>query len=583
MKYQLDRLPKELSRKDKRKEYAHSVAQEIRAGVSAREGLAKRWKTNEDNYRNINDSAYELVPGAVPMHIPLVQPMLDRINGTVYQSIIGVDPWVQVIPEMDDAGIGDAVERDLQFLMNRARFPKRLWSALKITSCTNCGLLRLRYENTVGFVIDVVHPNDFMVYPSSATSLDLSKSCGHRFYRTVSQIKAMQKSGAWIDTYEQDLTQLSTTDPMKDDSGRSQEYTKVTNNELGPDDASVELWEIVRREDFGEAGPMWYKCIIALDSEVLLDCAPFGVHMPMLDGSQQFIPYSGPDYFDFRYDDEYGIFWPSGSPAQNLQGVQNALNDAFNIWYWGNVASAFPAVVISGGSLGKKLEKLVPGAIIENESQVQAQIVGVTFNGSAFPEVVDRLQMAAEGAVRINRMAIGQELKSHTTATAAAGQMEMQRQSEDQYTAYISLGLVNFYTRAYELYRLHHQDILNSFGPSIEVKDPMALESLRFNFEPNGAHSTNNPQALVQKLQMLLAMSAQPGTSLAYPMVEQAVVRALQLPFSVAKITIPPEVAAQQLMGAAQGQPMGEDVQGALGQMNPQQMQGILAQLGGMG
>lgn len=583
MKYDLTRLPKELGRKEKRKEYAHALAQEIRSGVQARSGLAKRWKTNEDNYRNINDSAYELVPGAVPMHIPLVQPMLDRINGTVFQSIIGVDPWVQVIPEMDDMGVGDAVERDLQFLMTRAEFPRRLWSALKIASCTNCGLLRLRYENAVGFVIDVVHPNDFMVYPSSATTLNLVRSCGHRFYRTISQIRAKQKAGVWIDTFEQDLTQLSTTDPMKDESGRSQTYSKVTGSEVQPEDFSVELWETVRLEDFDDTGPIWYKCVIALDSEVLLDCVPFGVQMPTMDGSSQFIPYSGPDYNDFRYDDEYGIFWPAGSPAQNLQGCQNALNDAFNIWYWGNVASAFPAVVISGGSLGKKLEKLVPGAIIENESQIQAQIVGVTFNGAAFPEVIDRVQMAAEGAVRINRMAIGQELKSHTTATAAAGQMEMQRQSEDQYTAMVTLALSRFYTRAYELYRLHHQDIVNTFGPSIEVQDPMQLEALRFNFQANGAHSTNSPQALVQKLQMLLAMAASPGTSLSYPLVEQAVVRALQLPFSAAKIAIPPEVAAQQLMGAAQGQPMGQDVQGAMSQIDPGQMQGIMQQLGAIG
>jgi len=339
----------------------------------------------------------------------------------------------------------------------------------------------------------------------------------------------------------------------------------------------VELWEVYRLEDYGE-GQVWYKCVVAVDSMFLLDCKPFGVTMET-DGGPQFVPYSSPDYFDLRYDDEYGIFWPSGSPAQNIQGIQNLYNDAWNIWYWGNVATAFPATVISGGTMGKKLEKLVPGAIIENPSQIQAQVINVQFNGQNFPMILAQLEQIAEGAVRISRLAIGKELKSHTTATAAAGQLELQRQSEDQYTAYISLGLQRLYTFAYELYRMHHADIVNTFGAAIEVKNDEQLRSLRFNFEVNGKNSTNNPQALIQKLQMLLAMAATPNTSLSYPMIEQAVTRALQLPFNAQKLTVQPQVAAGGLMEAAAGGELDPGLAGTLSGLDEGTMDGILQQL----
>lgn len=577
MKYDLSVLPENLKRKDQRDKYAGECVQEIAAGVSARSGLADRWKKNEDNYRNINLTGIELVPGAVPAAIPMVQPMLDRINGTVFQNITSVDPWVQIEPEMDDAGVGDAVERDLQFLMQRASFPQRLWSALKITSCTNCALLRLRYVNTVGFEIDVVHPGDAVIYPSSASSPSKAKGFGHRFWMTVSQAEAKMKEGEWI---EVDVT--GSDDPQQYDAGRNKQYSKVESGSAqDPKDESIELWEYVRMEDRG-AGPMWYKVVLAYRSMKLLDCRPFGATMTVGD-QEQFIPYSAPDYYDLRYDDEYGIFWPSGSPAQNLQGIQNFYNDAFNIWYWGHVASAFPAVVISGGSMGKKLEKLVPGAIIENPSPIQAQVVGVQFNGQSFPMIINKLEDIAQKAVRVNQMAVGQQLTSHTTEDEVQELSMMQRQSDDQYIAYICLGLQKLFAFAYELYRIHHADIVNTFGPSIEMLEPERLESLRFNFTVNGKASSNNPRVLVQKLQMLLSMAAQPGSTLDYRKIEQAVVRSLQLPFSTSKISITPEQAAQSLMAAAQGQPLDGETQSALQGMDPRTMDSVLSQLGGMG
>lgn len=574
MKYDLKQLPKALAtRKDSRDDYARECVVEITSGVQSRSGLADRWKKNEDNYRNINSTGVELVPGAVPAAIPLVQPMLDRINGTVYQNLISVEPWVQVTPEMDDGGVGDAVERDLQFLMQRANFPQKLWSALKITSCTNCAMLRLRYVNTVGFEIDVVHPGDAMIYPSSAQHPSKAKSFGHRFWMTISQAEAKMNAGEWIKC---DLS--GSDDPQQYDVGRNKQHSKVeSGGNSSPKDESLEFWEIVRKEDLGD-GLMWYKCVIALRSQVLLDCKPFGATMQV--GEQaQFIPYSGPDYYDLRYDDEYGIFWPSGSPAQNLQGIQNFYNDAFNIWYWGHVASAFPAVVISGGSLGKKLEKLVPGAILENPSAIQAQVVGVQFNGQSFPMIIAKLEDIAQKAVRVNQMAVGQQLTSHTTEDEVQELAAMQRQSDDQYIAYICLGLSKFFTYAYELYRIHHDDILNTFGPSIEVRDAAILESKRFNFQMNGARSSNSPQALIQKLQMILGLAARPGAQFDLLKVEQAVVRALQLPFSIAKIQISPEQAAQSMMMAAQGGQMDQGTEQALGSLDPVTMQQIMQQL----
>src|SRR3954469_8135430 len=93
------KLPPDLKDPDKLRELGIVVCQEIEHSETGKGSLPRRWERNEQLY-NIDPEAtnLNLVEGMASYPIPLWKPKADRIIGTVFKSITGIEPYVQCIP-----------------------------------------------------------------------------------------------------------------------------------------------------------------------------------------------------------------------------------------------------------------------------------------------------------------------------------------------------------------------------------------------------------------------------------------------------------------------------------------------------
>lgn len=549
-------FPDGLTTKNAQDSLAASICNEIRAGQSARAGLAKRWMTNEKMYRNEpGASGNQIIEGVEPYHIPLVKPKLDRINGVVHHAITGVARYALVVTVNGDRDVADAAERDIQYLLQRANFAKHFWEALTITATTGRGLLRVRYVDGKGFEFKVVHPNDFIVYPAFTESIADAKTSAIRFGMVASEVKEKQRlkefaKGAVTPGWN----------PDEDPSGRNPSFDKVDTTEtVDVDDALVQLWEFCTKRSLKkDTPPTWFRGIVALDTNLLLSMEPLGAketaYLEDGEAEDRHVPYEKPWTFGLSYESEYGKFWPSTSLAQHLQGLQQAYSDGFNILFGGSWSAAFPPVVISGGSLGEKVKDYRPGVIINSPTQISAQALPIQFNPNVLPQAMQLLEQVAESVVRIPAMATGQQLQSETTATEANFLAELQRQAEDQYTTYIAVGLKEVFEYVFDLYRIHHEDIKATFGPSINLQDASALNEYGYEVEVNGRASGNSPNVIKEKLQFVLTLAKTfPELGLDPHKIGEQMLNTLELPFNANSIKAPPPNPSG--MGGITGQP----------------------------
>lgn len=520
-----------LKAKTDRDSLALEVCNELRAGKGARSDLNIRWQTNEKMYRNQpGASGTQIIEGVTPYHIPLMKPKLDRINGVVHHAITGVEPYVQITCADGEGKIAEAVQNDLGFLLKKSNFQKWFWENLQTTSCTGRGIVRLRYVDGKGFEGKNVHPNDIVLYPATVDTVAEAKTVGMRFGKMQSEVKRLQLKKE----YDPAASIIAGWNPDQgDESGRDQVFDRVQPaTEIKLQDTQVQLWEFITFRGFREKDePRWWKGEVALDSNQLLKIEPFGATQtdPVL--GELTVDYTKPWFFGTAYESEYGKFWLSTSLAQHLQGLQQAFSDGFNIHWGGSWASGFPCLVISGGSFGEKIKKIHPGDILENPSPVQAQVIGTTFNPGSIGEMMTLLQETADSVVRISQMGQSSQLRSRTTATETEMLSEMQRQAEDQYTAYISIGLKEIFEYAFELYRVHFDDIKATFGKNISLPDASLLIDRHFEIEVNGKATTNSPSARIDKYKFLIELGLQiPTLGIDPQKVGNQIVQALELP-----------------------------------------------------
>jgi hypothetical protein len=269
-------------------------------------------------------------------------------------------------------------------------------------------------------------------------------------------------------------------------------------------------------------------------------------------------------YFDVRFDDEYGSFWPASSPGQDIQGIQLIFSDLFNVAIQGGYSAAFPGVALIGATLNSKVKRWGPGTVWELPAGAQVQVVGNTFNGEFLVNMIPQIEAVADSASRISRLGTSQNLPASTTATAAAGFLQAQAEGQDQYSAFVAPMVTEVFEFLRELIVQHWESISHRYSLSLSFEELM----LPVRFLSTGKSSASSPQTLLQKLQMALALSQSPNTTLDYQAVEKQVLQALDLPFDVSGLEKPAGPTSQQLMAI---------IAGLLGgQVSPQEAMQIL-------
>lgn len=537
----MNKLPKDLKDPDALRELGIVVCQEIEHSETGKGTLPRRWDRNEQLY-NIDPDAtnLNLVEGMASYPIPLWKPKADRIVGTVFKSITGIEPYVQCVPEADVAGDSDKAQRLSRALMTvatydegRYGFDRAFRQCLK--TAVNTGIAVLYVHPTRDGLVEhePIHPKDFCIYPHELGDIGKAKTVGHRYWKLRSEINGLFESGEYL------TDEVGGADSVGERGGKSAAFGRTVDTPAQEsDDQLIECWQVVRRCDLGD-GEKDYLICVARKTQMVLKVERFEYK-------------SGRMYFDVRFDDEYGSFWPASSPGQDVQGIQLIYSDLFNVAIQGGYSQAFPGVALIGATLNSKVKRWGPGTVWELPAGASVQTVGTQFNGQFLVSLVPHIEGIADAASRISRLGTSDNLPASTSATAAAGFLQAQQDGQDQYTAFVAPIVADVFAFIREILSLHWKPIFQRHGTTLGLHGPEDVD-FPVRFVPTGKSTAASPTTLMQKLQMAMGLSQNPQSVLDYQSVEKQILQALDLPFDVAGLEKPAGPLAQELTAVLAG------------------------------
>lgn len=576
---------------ERRKELATELGTMIQAGIDQRGSLQERWDVNEAFYRN----QPPLIPSkvwkdAAQYHIPLVQPKVDTLVAATTGTIIGSEPYVIARERGDEQARMEEQENDIHYLMEGGAFDSCIVRAATIAAC--CGVCPVRVSFDVeaqgfgsvhedqsitldvdletpkgnvkvryaGVVFDVIHPADFIMYPAAARRIPAAKLVGYRFYRRVAEVRELQKAGR----YFEDVEIFGGDMPEVYAAGRDEAYARSSPSTsiASSEDQLVELWSCILRMDCdGDGVEELYDVVYAEGMTELLLFEPYKMSRPW--------------FFDFRFHEEYGSFWPAGSIAQNLQGLQLMYSELHNLLLDGSYMTAFPPIFMDGSAMmGQQQRRYEPGEVIPTEGGVQPYSPNTRFDPGAMPMMIQQIERLADTVVRISANGQGTQFRSGITATEVAQVAAGQQQGIDQYIQRLGVAVVQVTQFIAELYRLNFDLLKSLHGTALQLEEPPS-DTARY--ELNGKSPVNTAASRIANAQMLMQFADDPQVGADKYELFKALLENSQLP-NGEKCQIPKELmqmGLQQMLGEMNGQ-IGPD--GAVvGEAGSGDLQGLLA------
>jgi hypothetical protein len=498
------------------KQLADHLCGELQDAIDARHGLKQRWEQNEQVYRNEPGiAAVRLYDNFEPRTVPILSPRVNRIVNVTMTAVSSPSVWVQAVPDDADLQQANELEHGMQTIMERAGFLRLLRRALTTTALCGVGIVRARMTGE-GIKLDHVHPNDFVVAPTYGLDLKDTSLVGHRFYIPVWKLEERIKSGAYPLVAKTETTaKFAGTDPDNDPSGRDPSYDLTQNTQ-----DMVELFEVLVRLTV-EGRTKWHRAVVSPTANRVLLIEPY--------------PYDRPWYADLRFHDEEGKFWPSSSVAQNIVGLCLLQNDMFNLMVAGSMATCANPVVISGGSLGKKIKAINLGHLYETAYDVKVQEIPIRFEPGAMPSVMDAIDNQIDAQTGVSQLSIGQEFLQNQTATAANALIAATKENESAYAAFAADFIEGVWAFVHSICRTHASLVRQVYKRALSDS---FFESLSAEVRWQSAARTpgSAPAMMLQKLQLLLELAAEEGSGYDYRRVEDAVVDAMRLPLNTQRL-----------------------------------------------
>lgn len=503
----------------------------IDAGYDARRGLKARWELVEQVYRNDPSVAgIQLFDNFEPRALPVMSPRINRIVSTTMAAIEGPGVWFQAVPDTGDSEGADALERGVQTTLERARFIRTIRRAL-VTACL-CGVTVVRVRlGDDGIVLEHIHPNDFVVSPAYGLDIREAHLVGHRFYVPRWKIKERKKQGIYPLVKD---GEPSATDPDNDPSGRDPGYDLSNAESLSSEkDAElVELWEcIVRLTVKGKAG--MYRVVFNKQDREVYQIEKY--------------PYDRPWYFDMRLHDEEGKFWPSTSPAINIVGICLMKAEMMNLMAVGSMATCANPTIISGGSLGKKIQSLSLGQLIEVPNpEVKVQQIPLSFDPKVMPLVIEYIDRAIEAQTGVsdNRLNAETQRGERVTAREIAAIEAAAQQNEGSYFQFFKMFVEDVADFVQQIFAKHPKRVKAAYKGAVTDEAILAAQGA-YRWRVTGNSGSSAPEIVLGYLQALLGLTQNPLSNYDYQKVEKAIAQAMPLQINLQKLEKTPEQMAQ--------------------------------------
>jgi len=384
----------------------------VQAGLDQKGSAPDWWAECEAFHRNEMPVDEDEDDALVPLHIPFSQPRQDSLTAQVCSTLTRPDPIMQVETSAEQT-VGKTLEKLVHKFWRAASFESKVRRASSICTDTNLVVFRLAFDDMPnrmygGLVFDVVHPKHFVIYPATIEGIQGARLVGHRFYRRLRDVRAMQQTGVYFnDTPVTGSNTRSATDRTGE----------IANSGANPDastpeqgDLPVQLFEVcVRlssvREDMEKLEPeKWYIATIAFDQGVLLSITEF--------------PYSRPWYFDAYYvigNDE--AYYPGVSVARHLSFIQDLQDKEHSGFYNGAMNQAYPPIF--GPKLNEKDFRYRFGEYVSTEGEQASSFYSpmIRFDGRPMVDHLEMTSAIGDQVARISPNTMGAQQERDVSAT----------------------------------------------------------------------------------------------------------------------------------------------------------------------
>jgi hypothetical protein len=472
----------------------------IQAGLEQKGDIESWWKECERIHRNEWTDADSIGEGLVPVEVPYSQPRQDMLTAQVCSVLTRQEPYM-LAEDAGDSVTEDIKERVVHKFWKSAGFEQKIRHASNICTDTNRVFYRVCWEKGKGkpfsgLIFDVIHPRHMCLFPATVEGISGCRLVGHRFYRRVAEIEALQKAGVY---FADEGIPVVGGDSVTEYDGEAIDAAQVAPDVTGPDprDLRVELWDVTFRYDDGTpggGGEKWYRATVAFKTFTLLSCQPY--------------PYSRPWYFDASYvvsSDE--AYWSPVSVARHLAGLQSTSNLYHGALYNGSMMSAFPPIF--GPELDTKDFRYTFGDYVPTDSAAQTWSPTITFKGDSIVRHLEMLEIAGDRSARISANAQGSVNSSgDTTATESSIIAADVSVGIEDYIGNFGGALGDVAEFTCELLALHFVDWQDDASALKATQLMVAAPCL---WEPNGKTPGNSPGARLAACEKLAQLAAQFG------------------------------------------------------------------------
>ncbi len=492
----------------------------IEDALAGQRDLSERWKRNYSFYRGVPAMSTEMLPaGFIPMHFHLTKPRIDALCDAVSGNIGSQTPMILAKFDKNSEG-ATKLENQMQRAMDKANIDALVKKTLPMAAITGVAPVKVSFKAVAsgylpdqvsgvqsdvgefdycGLCFEVIDPGDFIIYQPELYDVDSAPLVGHVCPCTRAEIEVKIRMGDYDDIG--DVDELTATSDTGNSHARSGSATKAQSTRaVAPEDQTVRRCEVIFRADLDAADlddemgdirdgkdERYYIATVLPDERKLLSLRYYDLKKPW--------------YVDLRVQcPEPGNWWPDGSPAHDLQGLQDMYNHHNNAMTAGVYFYAMPPVA-DPESTENKITVLRPGGSVGGNSK----LLQTGFNPAPFALINQDIERRADAVIGISQAAQAQEQNKAITATEANQIFAGQSKREAAYTGVYSEGLERLAETCAELLYLNGE-----LYARVEDVDPN-LFLLPVVWEVNGRSPSLTPEATVKKLQFLISLCQNDG------------------------------------------------------------------------
>lgn len=395
---------KTIDSEEKREQIANELAKRFNAWSDVLEKYDRRWTMNERLVRNDPERPPDQFwNGFVYRHIPVTSSKARAWQAYVCSSPTAANPYLVGTLFGRDATRASEIEDDFYLFMRKANWDRTFRKATWNVGLHAKTLWRVRPEEDYGkpcFEFDCISMRRSFIYPDDDGPLDKKLNVGHSYDERVGVIWDMQDQGLYYldDRPVAESERLS----EREASGLIQSGESITLEERNKYKRVVEAFDF---RDYGQ-GEKWYRVRFCPDGK------------PILLGVYDY-QYTCPWYFDMFVHEEQGRCIPETSRFNDIQDLQLATNEQWNLMSASQQMAALGVTFAVGWGPDRKHARAKPGSIFPIMQGGSVATVQSKYDAGVTPLLLQDLDNRTDTMMRLGQQSQGAESTNDKTATAA--------------------------------------------------------------------------------------------------------------------------------------------------------------------